>query len=148
MLRQTVKYTDFNGDPQEEVLYFNLTRTEALALEMGTPGGLLSKVRDLGSKKDVLGMYRFFEELVLKAYGKKSSDGRRFEKSSAIREEFAQSAAFDEFIFSLMNDETGSKAVSFVKNIFPKEIRESSESPEMEAEVKKELDKLTEDGVY
>lgn len=149
MLRQTVKFVDFNGDETEEVLYFNLSKTEAVELELSFKGGLESKIRSLVEAGDNLATYRFFKELVLKAYGHKSGDGKRFIKNDTIREEFEQSAAFEEFVFKLMNDETGKTAMAFFTNIMPREIRESLSGKEINIEeVRAEVDKLQSDGVY
>ena len=149
MLRQTIKYIDFNGDETEEVLYFNLSKTEAVELELGFKGGLESEVKRLVEAGDNLATYRFFKGLVLKAYGHKSGDGKRFIKNDTIREEFEQSAAFEEFVFKLMNDETGKTAMAFFTNIMPREIRENLAGKEIDIETTKaEIDKLQSDGVY
>ncbi len=148
MLRQTVKYTDFNGEPAEKVCYFNLTRTEALTLEMSLKGGLAGRVREITANHDILGMYDLFKELVLLSYGEKSADGARFIKSAEIRAAFEQSPEFDEFLIGLITDESGYKAVNFIKGILPKEFRDQADSPEALEAAKAELDKLTEDGVY
>ena len=40
MLRKTVRYTDFDGNEAEEVLYFNLSMPELLEMHNSDPDGL------------------------------------------------------------------------------------------------------------
>ena len=56
MIKKTVKYEDFNGDMQEEELYFNITKTEATEMSVSERGGLdkvLIKIRDAKDEKEI-----------------------------------------------------------------------------------------------
>mgnify|MGYP001145356686 CR=1 FL=1 len=40
MLKETIKFTDFNGVERTEDHYFHLSKAEAMEMEMSTSGGL------------------------------------------------------------------------------------------------------------
>ena len=48
-----------------------------------------------------------FKDLILKSYGIKSEDGRRFIKSQELREAFEQSEAYSEFFMAMLANEDG-----------------------------------------
>ncbi len=133
MIKKTVNYADFDGNARTEVLYFNLTKTELIEIAMDLPDGLsdsigndpnkidekaaISKVMEsLGSK----GILDFIKKLVLKSYGIKSPDGRRFEKSEEISKEFSQTLAFDSVIMELMTGDQA--AVNFMNGLIPADV--------------------------
>lgn len=137
MLKQTVKYKDFNDVDQEETLYFNLTRTEMMDL-LGLQDRLRSWLdrvqgpqRDL-STTEILDMVDVIKLLIEKAYGERSEDGKQFRKSPDIFENFKQSAAYDAFVFGLF--EQPEQAVGFMIGILPQSLVENS--PEL-AEARK-----------
>lgn len=120
MLKKTIKYTDFNGVERSEDFYFNLTKAEIMEMEMGTTGGLSEMINKVIAAKDVPTIIKMFKDLVLKAYGVKSDDGRRFIKNDAIRDEFAQTEAYSELFMELATD--SDKAAAFVNGIVPAEV--------------------------
>lgn len=132
MLKKVVNYEDFDGNNVSEELYFNMTQTELVEMSMDLPDGVADAVGDgenvnkevaaakiietLGGK----GVFEFIKQLLLKSYGKKSADGRRFEKSEELTKEFSQSLAFDQIFMELMSDDV--KAAEFVNNIIPASV--------------------------
>ena len=80
MLKKTITYTDYNGVERKEDFYFNLTKAELMEMEMSTKGGLAEMIQRVVDSKDVPEIIKIFKELVLKAYGEKSPDGKRFIK--------------------------------------------------------------------
>lgn len=133
MIKKTVNYLDFDGNERTEVLYFNLTKTELVEIAMGLPDGLsesvgtdpnninettvVSKVLEtLGNK----GVLDFIKKIVLKSYGIKSPDGRRFEKSEEISREFSQTLAYDTVIMELMTGDDA--AITFMNNLIPADV--------------------------
>lgn len=105
MLKKTIKYVDYNGDPQEDVCYFNMTQLE-LAELMGRLGAkdIEAYVKTISEEQDLNKMIGFIKEIILGSYGKKSEDGKRFEKNAEIRKEFEESIAFAELFEELMVD--------------------------------------------
>ena len=73
---------------------------------------------EMGSK----GVIDFIKNLVLKSYGEKSDDGRRFKKSPELSEEFSQTIAFDTFMSELLSDDNA--AANFVNSIIPADMSE------------------------
>lgn len=134
MLKKTITYSDFDGNMRTEVLHFNLTQTEALEIALDLPDDVTATAQDLESidineagvkfveKLGSKGTFEFIKQLVLKSYGIKSADGRKFEKSAAIRDDFAQTLAFDTLFMELMHDDIA--AAEFVNGVLPASLAE------------------------
>lgn len=117
MLKKVITYTDYNGVERTEEFLFNLSKAELMEMEMGTAGGLSSMMRGIVDSKDIPAIVDIFKKLLLKAYGKKSPDGRRFIKSDEISQEFAQTEAYSEMYVELATD--ADAAAAFVNGIIP-----------------------------
>ena len=117
MLKKTITYTDYNNVERTEDFYFNLTKAELMEMEMGAVGGLSGMIEKIVSAKDAPAIIKVFKELVLKAYGEKSADGKRFIKSKEISEAFAQTEAYSQLFMELATD--ADAASKFVNGIAP-----------------------------
>lgn len=122
MLKKTITYTDYNGDPRTEDFYFNLSKAELAEMQLSAAGGLSERLKRIISEKDTPSIIKFFKELVLKAYGIKSEDGRRFVKSEELSREFSQTEAYSELFLELASDDNA--AAAFVNGIMPLGISE------------------------
>ena len=120
MLKKTITYTDYNGNERTEDFYFNLTKAEVMEMEMSTSGGLAETIQRIVAAQDAPAIIKIFKELVLKSYGVKSMDGKRFMKSDAIREEFAQTEAYSILFMELATD--AEAASKFVNGIVPADL--------------------------
>lgn len=120
MLKKTVNYTDYNGTERTEDFYFNLTKAEIMEMEMGTTGGLAEMITRIVAAKDTPAIIKIFKELVLKAYGEKSADGKRFIKSEEIATAFSQTEAYSNIFMELATD--AAKASEFVNGIVPADM--------------------------
>lgn len=121
MLKREIKYEDFNGENVSEVVYFNISKPELIELEVEFNEGYGKMLERIIETKDNKELIKRFKEIVLLAYGVKSDDGRRFIKSDALREEFSQTAAYQELYMDIAsNDNT---AVEFLTGILPKDLR-------------------------
>ena len=118
MIKKTVTYTDYNGNSRTEDFYFNLNKAEVLELELSTDGGLEAFVNKVVAEHDTRNLCSLFKSLVLKAYGVKSLDGKRFEKSQKLRDEFEQTEAYAEIFTTLATDTDA--AIEFFNGIIPK----------------------------
>lgn len=117
MLKKTITYTDYNGNERTEDFYFNLSKAEVMEMELGTAGGLAEMIRNIVSAQDAPAIINVFKEVILKAYGEKSPDGKRFIKSEEIRTAFSQTEAYSNLFMELSTDaEAGAK---FVNGIMP-----------------------------
>lgn len=119
MIKETVKYTNLNGQEAETDLYFNMGKMEILEIGIGNLGETLAKITKEKNNQQVL---KYFKKIVHMAYGERSEDGKRFIKNEEVLDRFKSSPAYDEFLFGLLMDE--SRAVKFVNGLFPKEVIE------------------------
>lgn len=143
MIKRTIKYTDFDGNAREEVVYFNMTRTELIAYSFDLPDDLTEGFKDpnevdinevgarLIEKLGRSGIFEFVKNLVFKAYGMKSEDGRRFIKSEQLSTEFTQTLAYDEFIIDLFSSDE--KISDFINGIIPANLADQIRSNAVKA---------------
>ena len=117
MLKKTVTYVDYNGLERTEDFYFNLTKAEVAEMELSVQGGFSKMLEEIVASKDNVQIVNLFKQMVLKSYGEKSPDGRRFMKSEEIAQAFAQTEAYSEIFMELALDEK--KAADFVNGIMP-----------------------------
>lgn len=117
MLKITKTYTDYNGNERTEDLYFNLTKAEIAEMEMSTSGGLAEMINRVVAAQDAPAIIKIFKDLILKAYGVKSPDGKRFIKSKELSEEFSQTEVYSDLFMELATD--ADAAAKFVNGIVP-----------------------------
>lgn len=136
-----ITYTDLDDVQVTDHVYFNMTKTELLeyvgaAIDvkdisannddemMAYAKKKLLKKLDFSNGADIIG---FLKDLVLRSYGVRSDDGKRFIKvlpdGTKLADEFAQSLAFDELMTQFTEDPE--KANDFMLAVMPKAIRES-----------------------
>ena len=127
MLKKTITYTDYNGTERTEDFYFNLTKAEVMEMEMSTTGGLAEMIKRLVAEQDQPAIIKIFKELVLKAHGVKSPDGKRFMKSDEIRESFEQTEAYSILFMELATD--ADAAAKFVNGILPANMGKQNGTP-------------------
>ena len=120
MLKKTIEYTDFNGEERKEDFYFNLTTAEIMEMEMGVAGGFSEMTQRIVDAKDVPSIIKIFKELILKAYGEKSPDGKRFIKSEELSTAFSQTEAYSSLFMELATD--ADAAAKFVNGIIPTDL--------------------------
>lgn len=124
MLKKTFVYVDYNGVERTEDHYFNLSKAELIEMELSTTGGLAEMINKIVAAKDAPAIIKMFKELVLKAYGQKSADGRRFIKSKELSDEFSQTEAYSQLFMELATD--ADAAAAFVNGIVPAMEEKSS----------------------
>lgn len=135
MLKKAITYVDYNGVERTESFYFNLSKAELIEMEYGTVGTFTSMVQNIIDAQDEPELIKLFKSLILKSYGKKSADGRRFEKSEEISKDFSETEAYVILFMELARD---SKAASeFVNGIIPADIDREELKKQQEALIKK-----------
>ena len=117
MLKKSITYTDYNGNERTEDFYFNLTKAELMEMEMSTSGGLAEMIQKVVDAQDAPSIIKIFKDLILKAYGEKSPDGKRFIKSEELSTAFSQTEAYSKIFMELAQD--ADKAAEFVNGIVP-----------------------------
>ena len=118
MLKKTITSVDFNGNERTEDFYFNLTKAEVMEMEMSTVGGLSEMIQKIVSAQDTPSIIKVFKDLILRSYGEKSADGKRFIKTPEMAESFSQTEAYSVLFMELATD--AEAAAAFVNGIIPK----------------------------
>lgn len=131
MLKKTTTYVDYNGTERTEDHYFHLTKAEIMEMELGTVGGLTETIRKIIAAQDTPSIVKLFKELVLKAYGVKSDDGKRFIKNDELREAFSQTEAYSMIFMELATD--ADAASNFVNGIVPSDIAPQDHQKSLES---------------
>jgi hypothetical protein len=117
VLAKVVTYTDYDGNERIETFRFNLTQAELTEMELSSSGGFSKHIEKIIAEKDNLRIVGLFKELILKAYGVKSDDGKRFMKSPELREAFAETEAYSILFMELATNSDA--AAAFVNGIIP-----------------------------
>lgn len=117
MLKKTIEYTDYNGNIRKEDFYFNLTQAELTEMEASVQGGLVEMINRIVAARDGKLIIETFKDVILRAYGEKSPDGRRFIKNDEVRDNFTQTEAYSKLFMELATDATA--AGEFINGIVP-----------------------------
>ncbi len=120
MIKENIAYTDYNGVERKEDFYFNLTKAEIMEMEMSTKGGLAEMIQRIIAAQDQPAIIKIFKDLIIKSYGVKSADGKRFIKNEEVVEEFVQTEAFSQLFMKLATDPDA--AANFVNGIVPADM--------------------------
>lgn len=127
MYKKTMTYTDFDGNERTEDFYFNFTKAELAEMELSLEGGLSKYFEKIVAAKDQLEIVKFFKEIVLKSYGEKSSDGKRFVKYDnngvALSKAFSETQAYSDLYMELATN--ADLASKFFMAIIPSDLANS-----------------------
>lgn len=125
MLKKPIKCKDYNGVEREEVYWFNLSKAEIAEIELTTTGGLAEMIQNIVAAKDTPAIIKVFKDLILRAYGEKSPDGRYFLKlddnGRPLSTKFAQTEAYSVLFMELATNTEA--AIEFFNGIFPEELK-------------------------
>lgn len=131
MIKMNVSAETFDGDMVTETLWFHMNKVDLIELQQSEPGGFTDTLQAFMSRKpedwtmkDKFKLFDFFRTMVDKAYGERSSDGKRFRKSPEILANFKDSIFYDEFVLSLLEDEE--KSIKFFNGVMPKTLIEQA----------------------
>lgn len=126
MLSKKIKYLDFNGNEREEEFLFNLTQAEVMEMELSETGGLAESIKKVIAAQDAPKIIKIFKELILKAYGEKSADGKMFMKSEELSRNFSYTNAYSKLFMELATDDQA--AAAFVNGIVPSDTEDTVDS--------------------
>lgn len=137
MLTKVVKYTDFDGNERTQTCYFHMTKAEILEFNMNKPDGVIAYITRMmnANRNDVV--FATFKELILAAYGERTSDGR-FVKNAQMRDAFACSEAYSEIFMEIVQNEEAMAA--FVNGLVP------NVTDEQRAEVRADIEAAMKNG--
>lgn len=120
MIKKTITFVDYNGTERTEDFYFNLTKAEVMEMEMSVKGGLAEMIQRIIAAQDQPAIVKIFRDLITRAYGVKSPDGRKFMKSAELTDDFVQTEAFSELYMELATN--AEAAAAFVNGIVPADM--------------------------
>lgn len=126
MTKKTITYNDYNGVERTEDFYFNLSEAEVMEMELGVTGGMAEMIQRIVQAQDGPTIMQTFKDVVLRSYGVKSPDGKRFIKNDTLREEFSQTEAYSQLFMKLATD--SKEAADFVNGIMPKKVETAKSS--------------------
>ena len=121
MLKKTITYTDYNGEKRTEDFYFNLSRAEVIEMNFTETGSLRQFLDKIIKENNQKKLYELFKEVIMRAYGEKTEDGKRFVKSREMSEAFTQTEAFSELVMEFFNSPNATAASDFINAIIPKQ---------------------------
>lgn len=120
MLKERITYPDFNDVERTEDFYFNFTEAEVAEMQLSVDGGLKQKIEKIINAQSEPELIKIFKELILKAYGEKSPDGRQFIKSEELSKKFEQTNAYSQLFMKLAFDDEA--AARWINGVIPKSL--------------------------
>lgn len=117
MIAKTLTYQDFDGNEITETFYFNLSKAELMEMQVSVDGGFDQLIKKVSEEKDPAKLLNLFKMFVLKSFGIKSDDGKRFIKNDAYTEAFTQTNAYSDLYMFLLSDTNA--AIDFITGIVP-----------------------------
>ena len=122
MYKITETYTDYDDNQRTEDFYFNYSEAELADLQFSVSGGLAGMIDKIIKTNDMPKLVELFRELIQKAYGEKSNDGRRFMKSPELTKEFTETVAYSQIYMGLATDSKA--AQEFINKVVPKSMKD------------------------
>lgn len=117
------KFEDFDGHMREEDHYFNLTKAETMSWLVTEDGYTLDELlKYMINERNPKNVMDIVSDLIVRSYGKKSPDGRRFDKSKEISDDFKATQAYSDMFMELSTDTN--KILEFITGIIPKDLNE------------------------
>ena len=137
MYKKTITYKDFEEKERIEDLYFNLTKSELIDFALDLPDNVsdsisgeaenideakaVTKIMSAFNSKSI---FKFLKDLILKSYGVRKDEGRRFAKTdengNPLYLEFTETMAFETILDEFMSDDMA--AAEFVNAVIPSSI--------------------------
>lgn len=118
MLKKPITYTDYEGNQRTEDHFFNLNKFEVIELNAKYKGGLVKTLEKVLKDEDEAKIIEIIKDLIIRSYGEKSEDGKRFIKNEEVVNNFMQTEAFSELFIELSSD--SEKAAAFFNGVMPK----------------------------
>lgn len=122
MIKETIEYEDYNGVKRKEDFYFNLTEAEVVEMVALSKEDLAEKLKKIVAANDGDEIMKTFKDIMLRAYGEKSEDGKRFVKGEnfALAKAFTETPAYNIIFMRLVTDPD--YAASFINGVIPNTV--------------------------
>lgn len=124
MVKKTITYTDYFGNERTEDFYFNLNEAELAEMALSVEGGMDAYLKKIAAANDHPTLVKLFKDILLRSYGEKSADGRRFIKSPEISTGFSQTEAYNILFMELASD--AKVASEFINGIVPQKALQAT----------------------
>ena len=136
MYARNITYTDYDDNERTEKFYFNLNKKELLDLELKyqSKGGIRNALQKMMDDNDAQGVIGVIDEMIQRAYGEKSADGKRFDKNPEVLSNFVNTEAYSNLVMDLLND--SDKLGDFMTKIMPADVRAEAEKALAEQKAK------------
>lgn len=131
MFKTDITYKNFLGNDVTETFRFNLSETECLDLASENAMFNTDILSYIATEQNLPAMIKIVRELVVKAYGIMSEDGKYFRKRPEDVYDFEHSAAYDALIDKLISTDDVNYLSEFLIGIFPAKF-----APEIRKRVK------------
>lgn len=136
MLKKTITYTDYDGNERTEDFYFNLTKAELTEMQLSQNGGLEKLLKKIVAEQNSARIVEMFKDIIFRAYGEKSLDGKRFIKKdkdgNLLADAFAETEAYSDLFMELATD--ADAAAAFINGIIPKDLATQVEEQQKQLE--------------
>lgn len=137
MFSETFKYKDWNDNEREETHYFHLTESKITEMNFKMEGGFYGYIKSIIETVDQKALADIFKGLIIRSYGVKSADGRRFDQSPEVVADFMQTPMYDQLYMRLARDTE--YAIKFIIGILPSSMQKEIDEKKMTLEVKKAM---------
>lgn len=127
MLAKPISWVDYNGNQRKETFYFNLSKAELMEMELIQDGGMENMLQRIIDTQDRKRIVEIFKDLIIKSYGEKSLDGKRFEKvrdGKRLVDDFIQTEAYSILFMELATD--AGAAAAFINGAMPQGMAEEA----------------------
>lgn len=130
MIKKTLTFKNFKKETETEEFYFNMSEGELTLMQIRAIDqkneSFQDKLNKIANGLQGAELADVIEDLVLKSYGIKSSDGKKFRKNADILEDFTSSGAYSVLITELFSLE-GSLA-EFINGVVPEDMVKNSKA--------------------
>lgn len=137
MLKKLIKFENFDGQPDSQIAYFNLSKSEITKWELEESvineegndytGGLKDRIDQIMKSRQGGKIMAMLEDVLRRSYGIKSDDGTSFDKDPAHFEAFKKTAAYDALFMELITG--GEYAAEFIGSLLPADMRQDPDKP-------------------
>lgn len=124
MFKKTITFTNYEGEKESKVYYFNLNKFEWLELEAYTKGGLIQNLSSAIEANNAKKTIDILKRIILRAYGEKNEETGAFEKDDDRAIRFSKTEAFSELFYELAYND--GKAKEFFLGLIPAELRDKA----------------------
>lgn len=127
MYTKKITYKDWLGNERTEEFNFNLTKAALMEMQFEVEGGMreyLQRIIDAKDRKELMSM---FKDLVLRAYGEISPDGKYFIQNDETKARFASTPVYSMLFMELTDN--ADAASEFVNGIMPPDLDKISAKP-------------------